>query len=288
MNLLKIFLFILLIGVLHSSTYASITLFQHANFQGVSQVLGAGKHNFATLNKGVRLETSSVKVPLGCVVTLYTGDNCTGTSTKLYKDTSSVGSTFNDRVKSVLVEYFPETTYPVVLYEHSNSDGIAQYLPIGKHDITTITAGVGNDRVSSVRVSKANGKKFKVTLYADAGFKGNTLVLTESSSYIGDSFNDKTSSVVIEEVKAPTVKGVTVYGAGAFTGAKTDIKQKSPKFDGVVGSISVEKNHSVILYTEENYKGDSIGIGASKSDVSLEALPPPFNKTVRSVVVTSP
>ncbi|MDR0695595.1 MAG: hypothetical protein LBF56_02380 [Holosporales bacterium] len=278
MNLVRMFLFVLFVSML-SSVYANITLYVDSNYRGTSQALGVGKHNSTVLNKGVKINTtSSVKVPFGFKVTLYTGDNCTGSALALTADTASFSSIYNDKIKSVLVEFFP-----VTVYEHSNYGGVKQLLPVGQHDASTLLKGIGNDRISSVKMSDVGGKKYKVTLYADTGFKGASKTLTESTTYVGNDFNDKTSSLKIEELP----KVVTLSSGTGLTGTKvTPPVGKCTTLTSPVVSMYVPKGYVAIIYSKADGKGNQFGLGAAESDMLVEVLPSQFNKSACSVSVT--
>lgn len=59
-----------------------------------------------------------------------------------------------------------------------------------------LAAGIPNDKLSSVKVTPG----IKVTLYEHKDFQGASKVLLADTSYVGDDFNDKTSSIKIERV----------------------------------------------------------------------------------------
>jgi uncharacterized protein YkwD len=90
----------------------------------------------------------------------------------------------------------------IVIYEHSHYEGISQTLGVGKHDIDKLEA-IGNDQLSSVKVPKG----MRVILYEHANFQGEQMELLEDTWFVGEDFNDLTSSIVVEEVgKTPTPK----------------------------------------------------------------------------------
>lgn len=84
----------------------------------------------------------------------------------------------------------------VVIYRHVNFGGASQELDKGSYNITDLA--IGNDSLSSLRVPPG----MRVTLYANAGFQGNSRVFTEDTAWVGD-FNDRTSSIKVETILTP-------------------------------------------------------------------------------------
>jgi hypothetical protein len=90
---------------------SGITLYQHTNYGGYAVTLPAGNYTTAALSsRGVlNNDVSSVKVPAGCSITLFDGDNYTGVSLqKAANDASLVddprsGGSWNDLMSSLQV-----------------------------------------------------------------------------------------------------------------------------------------------------------------------------------------
>ena len=135
---------------------------------------------------------------LGWKVTLYQEAGFRGNTKVLTADTPALPD-FNDRTSSIVVE---RSAFPgVVVYEHNNYAGRSQVLDVGRYDVGQLS--IGNDQISSGKVPPG----WKVTLYQEAGFRGNTKVLTADTPALPD-FNDRTSSIVVERsaLNNPTVK----------------------------------------------------------------------------------
>lgn len=81
----------------------------------------------------------------------------------------------------------------VVIYQHANYEGNSQVLLPGRYDISNIS--IGNDVLSSLQVP--NG--WKVILYRHHNFTGDTKIYTSNATYVGNDFNDQTSSIVVED-----------------------------------------------------------------------------------------
>lgn len=85
-------------------------------------------------------------------------------------------------------------SYKVVLYEDANFQGTSKGLDEGSYDANTL--GIGNDKLSSLKVLPG----IKVTLYEHAGFSGRSKTFTQDTNYVGNDFNDVTSSIQVETV----------------------------------------------------------------------------------------
>ncbi len=155
-------------------------------------------------------------------------------------------------------EYANKSREPFVsIYSDANYKGNAQPLVPGYYDINQLT--IGNDTLSSIKVP--NG--LVAILYSDANFKGNSITVTKDTPYIGDYFNDKVSSIIIE--KAPN-NNVVIYSDSNYQGKSQvlslgyhDINQLIIGNDAL-SSIKVPNGFIAILYSDANFKGNSITI----------------------------
>lgn len=80
----------------------------------------------------------------------------------------------------------------VIIYQDANFQGASQVLWPGRYDIDQI--GIGNDQLSSVRIPQG----WVVTLYEHGGSQGRTRKLTADTPWVGNDFNDITSSILVE------------------------------------------------------------------------------------------
>ncbi|RDU24987.1 beta/gamma crystallin-related protein [Anaerosacchariphilus polymeriproducens] len=167
----------------------AVTLYKDHYYNGNSKKLKAGRYPmFEQL--GIGGDTlSSLKVPHGLMITIYEHPNFQGKSKSFTEDSVYVGDEFNDVTSSVIIE-------PVVtIYKDSQYRGNSQVLKVG-HYAHSNEIGIGNDVLSSIEVPYG----MKVTLYEHGGFKGKTRTYIEDSPTL-DSFNDKTSAIVVESVQ---------------------------------------------------------------------------------------
>jgi hypothetical protein len=138
---------------------------------------------------------SSLRVPAGMRVTLYTDTHFQGGSKTFTQDTPYVGDDFNDRTSSIQVESgtagtpHAPTGGVVVVYDDSQYRGYRQELGAGSYG----WGQIHNDTISSLRVPAG----MSVTLYTDTHFQGRSKTFTKDTPYVGDDFNDQTSSIVV-------------------------------------------------------------------------------------------
>jgi hypothetical protein len=92
---------------------------------------------------------------------------------------------------------FAASLYPkqagavVTVYEDANFQGRSGALSVGRYDWGQI--GIANDTLSSLKVPPG----VAATLYEDTHFGGRSKIFTHDASYVGDDFNDITSSIVV-------------------------------------------------------------------------------------------
>ncbi|ETX01413.1 MAG: hypothetical protein ETSY1_07555 [Candidatus Entotheonella factor] len=164
------------------------TIYENPNFQGQKQTLGPGSYDlgeFGLANDSI----SSVKVPQGYSVVLFSDGGFQGAKEILTSDIQSLGA-MGDKASSIQVFQNKVAEF----YEHFNYQGTSQQLPAGRYQMHEL--GIGNDMISSVKVPTGH----RVTLFEHGDFSGERLVLTEDAPSLHSQFNDQTSSIVVEAV----------------------------------------------------------------------------------------
>ncbi len=78
----------------------------------------------------------------------------------------------------------------VIIYNDMSYQGKSQQLGVGRYDMSSIS----NDQVSSIRIPAG----LKVTLFENAGFSGGSRAYVTDVNWVGNDFNDKASSIVVE------------------------------------------------------------------------------------------
>ena len=84
----------------------------------------------------------------------------------------------------------PSASDRVIIYTDSEYQGFGQTLAPGEYNWGQIE----NDVISSVKVPAGR----KAIFYSDTNFSGQTKTFTADTPYVGNDFNDQTSSIVIE------------------------------------------------------------------------------------------
>lgn len=170
-----------------------VTLYSDADYKGASSTLGVGRYatGFGLKNDSL----SSIRVPSSLKVTLCDDANFGGRRTVVVRDTPNLNSA-NDKITSIIIE--PAGTPNVIIYTDANYQGWGRELGVGSYNDT----GIGNDSLTSVIVPAG----YRVTLYEDGNYKGNSVVLTSDSPGL-DNFNDRASSIIVDRIatKAPTL-----------------------------------------------------------------------------------
>lgn len=84
----------------------------------------------------------------------------------------------------------------VTMYTDLNYGGSAASFGVGRYDMADmVQAGIANDSISSIKVPLG----YKLTVFYDIHFAGESRVFDADSSYVGDEWNDKITSFIIEE-----------------------------------------------------------------------------------------
>jgi hypothetical protein len=183
-------------------------IYEHSNFQGRSQELIPGNYNMASL-RIPNDSLSSLKVEPGLKVTLFEHESFHGRTKTFTENTDWVGDDFNDITSSIKVEEVvpPQSLPKAIIYEHSNFQGRSQELIPGSYNMASL--GIPNDSLSSLKVKKG----LKVTLYEHESFCGRSKTFTADAAWVGDDFNDITSSIEVEELAStPNTKTFEVPG----------------------------------------------------------------------------
>ena len=193
---------------------AIATIYEHSNYSGRTlQLQGVGDYDYSTLaSYSFNDLTSSIKLESGYYLQAFADAGFKGASAIFTGSTSYVGNGFNDKISSLrLVRGTPNssstidlsnygaayrqpsaTTALATLYEHANYGGRPfQLTRAGDYDYATLGSHSFNDLTSSIKIESG----YYLQAYTDAGFKGASAIFTGSTSYVGNGFNDKISSL---------------------------------------------------------------------------------------------
>jgi len=207
-------------------------IYSEANYRGKKQVLFPGRYNTADLEIGDD-SLSAIRIPAGLKITIFEDHNFKGASMTYHRNTPYIGDFFNNKTSSLIVAYEQE----VKIYTQANYQGKQQSLDIGRYDCAELS--IGEDSLSALQVPKG----LKVTLYEHTGFKGASMSYNRSTPYVGDYFNNKTSSLIIDYANVAS-QSLDKH----LTPAKMPPK-RSLQFDGQDDHISIEVNFTHNAHT---------------------------------------
>lgn len=178
----------------------AVTVFEHLNYQGISQKFGVGKYRAISGQLDIigNDTLSSLKVPSGYGVKICQHEPEFGYgSCKTYTgSTDFVGWYMNDQTSYIEVYKLSSTpTNPVVVasvFEHADFYGKAQHIGLGEYRASQGQLnGVGNDVISSIFVPA--GYAMKACEHEPENGYGQCAVYTGQVGWVGNYMNDKIS-----------------------------------------------------------------------------------------------
>ena len=117
------------------------------------------------------------------------------------------------------------TSGDVYIYQDINYGGNTASLGVGNYTLSSLLAkGFKNDDLSSIKVPFG----YKVTLYDNDNFGGESMVVTSDTKWIGTAFNDRVSSIKVEKARYKIVNkhsGLCLDVAGANKASGTNVQQ---------------------------------------------------------------
>ena len=153
------------------------------------------------------------------------------------------------------------------LFENPDFGGKSLTLGVGCYGIADLNA-IGNDKVSSLKVPRG----LRVTLCQHVDYKGRRKSFTADTPYVGDDFNDITSSVMVEKV-------VSIHEGSNFQGKSSTLGIGKHNIKGLgiandsLSSLRVPQGLMVITYQHADFKGaqriylqDTPSVGAGFHD----------------------
>ncbi|UII22318.1 carbohydrate-binding protein [Fulvivirga ligni] len=157
---------------------------------------------------------------------------------------------------------------PVAIFRDVDYAGFySTGLPIGKYTTADLEfRGMPDNQITSVKVRDG----YKITMYLNDNFQGDSLVRTSNSNYVGATFNDNISSVKVEVVSPTAV----FYKDCNFNGQAVNLTAGDYSLTDLqafglrnkdISSIALTSGYEVTLYKGANLNGESITITANNS-----------------------
>lgn len=249
---------------------SKVTIYSDTDYEGSAKLLDVGRYTASQLGIGDD-KVSSVRVPAGMKATLYENSNFTGRTVICIANMPAIGKSANDRISSISIEEIG--TPKVIIYADSNFSGWSQELDIGSYG----NLAIGNDTLSSIRVPAG----FKVTLWEHGLSSGRKMIVTEDRSYVGDTFNDMVSAVVVQQLATPKV---IIYTETNYEGEAEELNigeySSDPIRNDSLTSLRVPAGLKVTLWENGLRSGNKMICVRDTPDVR-----PPVNNTTSAIVV---
>ena len=244
-----------------------VYIYQDINYGGRVAALNEGRYNLAALQaKGFRNDDlSSLKVASGYEAILYYDDNFQGESRRITSDTAWIGSDFNDRTSSIIVQKKTvETTTTVKATEKENTDtGIAKPFGLVVSNPSAGTIGVvwGRGDINSYNVyidGKKVASKVGCAYYTYTGYSQgtHTVAITTVS---GDKESEKTTmSVNVSQGSSQTPNKKPVATKPSTIIPSTNIGTGVPQLDSSIPVRSDKMFLQLNNKTNGKYKDSEI------------------------------
>ncbi len=238
-RLLLTFAFVCLVG-LYTSAQDYITVYEDCGYRGNSHRLYEGDHLDRDLGVG-NDKISAIRIPRGWEVTVYTDNNYRGQSRTFDEDVNCMPADLNDKISSIRVT---RRSYsrpgsgssggPITLYADCGFRGSRYSIGLGTY--TANELGIGNDRLSSLRIPEG----YRVTLYVDNNKRGFSKEFRyDVECLTSEGLNDRVSSI-------------NVSRANNWQSSQSNKKAYRP---------SGGSSGDVVLYRDCNYRGTSLRLG---------------------------
>ena len=267
------------VGRRDAESDASVTVYEHINYAGASIILTGAVD---TIDQAWNNKISSLRFPeRDWSVVAFEDPNFLGRQAAFIGDTSFVGSEMNDRISSMIVLPYRLDQLCFSVYEHANFQGRHQRL-CGDHDFTS--GSNWNKMISSLRVES---QECGLILY-DRSYDGKFKMFNGNVPYVGNEWNDKTSSIQIRpwilENHEGQIQPITIFYADAhYQGQSTAVKGTTDyigrRMNDKVSSVKCDGECALLVFEHSNYEGQSRLYDGSQRDLSN------FNDKLSSALV---
>ncbi|MDB5271826.1 MAG: glycoside hydrolase family 76 [Chitinophagaceae bacterium] len=169
-----------------------VTAYQDINFGGYSGGLDVGNYTLAQLQARGILDNdiTSFKISSGYKITVYDGDNFTGTSADYTADVTWLAD-WNDKITSLkIIDIRPHV---VTAFQDVNYGGYSGGLDVGNYTLIELqAAGILDNDITSFKIAPG----YKVTAYDGDNFTGASADFSTDISWLAD-WNDKITSLKV-------------------------------------------------------------------------------------------
>jgi len=264
-----------------------VTFYNDCYSRGYSQSLRPGTY-YGNQLSALKQNISSFAIYGNLRVKAYTGsDNASGYSSTFETNQSCLGSSFNDKIRSVVIEYKPsQPTYPTggsssyaTVYTDCNYGGNSLRLAPGYYQGDKL--GLMKYDISSIEIpSNLRAKVFINNEY----LSGTNYIISENTNCLSGTINNRIGSLIIEENSGynnpqypqQTDQRVILYSDANFRGLSASVlpgtystMELAGFMDNSLSSLFLPPGYRVVLYEFENFGGKTYTITATKSGFSI-------------------
>ena len=267
-----------------------VTFYNDCYSKGYSQSFTPGTYYGNQLGI-LKTNISSFAIYGNLQVRVYVNsDNASGYSYTFDATQTCLSSTYNDQIRSVVIEYKPtQPTYPqggtgtyATIYTDCNYGGNSLRLAPGYYQGAKL--GLLKFDISSLEIpSNLKAKVFINNEY----LSGTSYTISENTSCLSNTLNNRIGSLVIEEnngnnnqqypqYQQSAAEKVILYSDGNFKGLSASVlpgtystMTQAGFVDNNLSSLFLPPGYRVVLYDLENFGGKSYTITATKSGFSI-------------------
>ncbi len=256
---------------------AQVTLYDNCNYTGRNISLNAGDYsNLANFIGNATL--SSLIVPSGYSVELFTGVNFSGTSSgRITSNITCLGTSFNNRVYSLRI-LLQDGSQPggseVYFYSGCQFSGLSRGLREGNYNLSNAQS---NFAPQSLRIPYG----MVVELYAGSNFTGaSTGKITSDNDCLGGWISGKARSARVYGQSGPggpgeggmDPNGIRVFDAVGYGGNgqyfQTGRYNNLGGFNDRIVCVQVPAGYRVVLYEHSNFGGRSVTLTSNTDNLA--------------------
>jgi hypothetical protein len=256
-----------------------VVFFSDCYSRGFSRTLKPGTYTGNDLGN-LKSNISSFVIYGNLRIRVYTNnDIASGYYQTFDASESCLSSNYNDKIRSLVVEYKPGGGTPggggitgrfVSFYSDCNYGGNSMRLLPGYYQGEKL--GMFRNDISSIEVPSG----LRVKAFTNETLSGYSTTISENNYCLSSSLNNRIASFIIEETGfnnnyPPSGNAVIIYADGDYRGQSATILPGNYSTmaqvdfpDNALSSLTVPAGFRVVLYEFENFQGKSYTITQSK------------------------
>ncbi|HEV7782006.1 MAG TPA: hypothetical protein VGO58_12120 [Chitinophagaceae bacterium] len=287
-----------------------VTFYNDCYSKGYSQSLRPGTYYGNQLGI-LKTNISSFYITGNLRVKMYfNSDNASGYSTNFDESQSCLTGSYNDKVRSIVIEARPanyQPNYPNNNYNNGNNTYATVYADCN-YGGNSLRLEPGNYEGNKLGLLRYNisaielPSNLRAKVYINNEYlSGSSYTISESSSCLSSTLNNRIGSLVIEERYGYNNNNnnynnnygnndqlVTLYTDNSYKGLSASLlpgsyatMEQAGFIDKNLSSLTVPVGYRVVVYEKQNFQGKSFTIMASRTSFSLTG----WNDRASSIVV---